>query len=390
MPGAAGALLLFIPWFFFMWNITVAAVIPKVKFRTNQTLAGIIQQAAPELSFESFKTYKYQTFVSRAVGEMSPVYKPAIRWKNQLYFSVFGMSGTPSIVVGPGKQIYQREYLAEYCGRNTETFIPNAEAWVQQIRAMQDFYEARGKLFLYLITPSKLGVYGEIVPPTYPCPATEADRRDKLPLWHTFLDKAGIHYVDAATLIAQTRKTSPIAMFPRGGVHWNRLAAALGAQALTDAINRQAGRPILPPFTITWERSLDPDPKDRDVLDILNMMYPDKKYEVPVIRIHSEPVADCKPARITQVTGSFIFLLDDALAQTSCPPRISVWFYWDLKHFLYPGGTDVPLPVDPAERRESLLSNLDVLIYEENEAGIPGPPHGRRLMEFIAAEENRS
>ena len=49
--------------------------------------------------------------------------------------------------------------------------------------------------------------------------------------------KAGINIVDAATLVAEARHKYPISMFPRGGTHWNMLAAALAAQALTDKLN---------------------------------------------------------------------------------------------------------------------------------------------------------
>ncbi len=390
VPAAIGALLLFVPWFFFAWNITVAQLFPKLEFRTNKTLAGVIRDAGPQLSFANLASYKYQTYVSRAVGEMSPVYKPAIRWKNQLYYSGFGMSGMPAVIVGRGEQLYQPEYLQEFCSRNSGTYIPKAKAWAAKIRAMQDFFESRGKIFLYVITPSKPAVYPKVVPAGYSCRSSEQDRRDKLPIWDGILDRAGVHHADTASLVAHARDAYPISMFPRGGVHWNRLAASLGAQAVTDAINRLHGSPLLTPFTISWERSFTPEQSDRDLLDILNLMYPDKHYEVPVVTIHSQPPADCHPTRITEVAGSFLFLLNDALAQAACPPEISNWFYWDMKHFRYPGGTSRPLPVDAAERRDALLTNLDVMIYEENEAVTPEAAHGLRLLDFIAAEQRQS
>ncbi|MBV9654068.1 MAG: hypothetical protein JOZ42_05850 [Acetobacteraceae bacterium] len=390
LPVAIGALMLFVPWFFFAWNITVAQVLPKLQFRTNKTLAGVIRDAGPQFGFANLTNYKYQTYVSRLIGEMSPVYKPAIRWKNQLYYSAFGMSGMPGIIVGAGNQLYQPEYLKEFCARRVEDYGAKAEAWAAKIRTMQDFFQTRGKLFLYVITPSKPAVYPSVVPPGYPCPSTEQARREKLPMWTATLDRAGVHYVDTASLVAQARDAYPISMFPRGGVHWNRLAASLGAQAVTAAANRLRGGQLLTPFTITWERAFTPEQSDRDILDILNLMYPDKRYEVPVVALHSDPPPECRPARITEVAGSFLFLLDDALMSVACPPVISNWFYWDLKHFRFPGGTTNPLPVDAAERSRALLTDLDLMIYEENEAVTPEPPHGLRLLEFIAAQNPRS
>ena len=156
---------------------------------------------------------------------------------------------------------------------------------------MQDFFEARGKTFLYVITPSKPAVYPEALPAGLNCPSKPYDRQHKVAVYRQMLDRNGIHYLDAATLIAEARASYPISMFPRGGIHWNMLAAGLAAQALTDKLNALHESPILTPFTLTWERSFKPQGSDRDLIEILNLMWPDTHYEVPVVSFHSVPPA---------------------------------------------------------------------------------------------------
>jgi alginate O-acetyltransferase complex protein AlgJ len=385
LPALIGAGILFISWFYLSWNATIGEAVPKLRFRTNQTVAGVFREAAPNLTIESLLSYKFQTHVSRTIGTLSPLYRPAIRWKNQIYYSLFGTSGSPNVLVGRGRQLFQKEYLDDYCSRDLATFTPQAEAWAESIRAMQDSFEARGTTFLYLITPSKPAVYPEMLPAGLNCPARPYDRQNKVAVYRRMLDRHGIHYVDAATLIAEAREEYPISMFPRGGIHWNTLAASIAAQAVTDELNRLHGSPILTPFTFSFERSWQPQGSARDLMDLLNLIWPDTHYEVPVVTYHSAERDVCQPARITEVGGSFLFELDDSLAQVACPPEISDWFYWDLKHFRYPGGTAKPLPVDAGERRQALMEDLDVIIFEENEAGIPKTGHGQRLLEMLAA-----
>jgi alginate O-acetyltransferase complex protein AlgJ len=384
-----GVAILFIPWFYLTWNVTVGEAVPKLRFRSKQTVAGVLQQAAPNLTLDNLLSYKFQTYVSHAIGTLTPLYKPAIHWKNQIYYSVFGTSGVPDIVVvGRGRQLLQKEYLDDFCSRDLTDFIPKARIWAGRVREMQDFFQARGTTFLYVVTPSKPAVYPEYLPAALNCPSSDHDRRNKVAVYRRMLDQNGINYVDAATLTAEARASYPISMFPRGGIHWNMLAASLAAQAVTQRLNELSGSTVLTPFTISWERSYKPQGADRDLMEILNLVWPDTRYEVPVVSYHSTTPASCRPTRITEVGGSFLFELDDALAQAACPPEISVWWYWDLKHFRYPGGTKKPLTADAAARRQDLLDKLDVMIFEENEAVIPDTPHGRQLLGLIAGQAN--
>ena len=103
----------------------------------------------------------------------------------------------------------------------------------------------------------------------------------------------------------------------------------------------------------------------------------------------------CRPARITEVGGSFLFTVNAALQEAACPPVISQWFYWDWRHFLYSEGPSKQilyfppspeLPVDAERRSRDLLSDLDVMIFEENDQRTPESAHGQQLFDFLAAQ----
>ena len=145
--------------------------------------------------------------------------------------------------------------------------------------------------------------------------------RNKIAVYRRMLDKAGINYVDAATLVLEARHKYPISVFPRGGTHWNMLAASIAAQAVTDKLNSMREDPLLTPFTFTAERSFYPQGSARDLMEILNLVWPDTHYEVPVMSYNAKPPAICQPTRLTEIGGSFLFEMDDVLAQSPARPR---------------------------------------------------------------------
>ena len=50
----------------------------------------------------------------------------------------------------------EKSYLDEYCNRDMATLRTSGETWAARLRETQDYVEAHGKVFLYVITPSKV------------------------------------------------------------------------------------------------------------------------------------------------------------------------------------------------------------------------------------------
>ena len=377
LPALLGAGLLVFCWAHLAWNASIGGLFPRLHLRLTMP-AGMASQAPPVLSWRNVLDGAYQRVAAERIGRFSPIYEKSIRWKNQVYYSLLGTSATPTILIGPGHQLVETSYVREYCSRSAVAFAAVADREAQRIRALQDSAAARGQVFVYLLTPSKPAVYPAVIPKDYPCDAPLADREAKLPLWRAALHRAGVHVADAAAAVYAARDSSPVGLFPSGGTHWNQLGAALGAQALIEAVNAQ--RPLLTSFTFDVSVSTSPEGTDRDLHDILNLMQRDPHYPVPVLTYRrAGPPGPCQSARIVEVARSFAFEVDDALTHAPCAPEISVWWYWDNTHFLFPPGVKHPFPVSAAERTEDLKS-APILVLEENEQVVPGPEHARKLM----------
>jgi alginate O-acetyltransferase complex protein AlgJ len=384
LPLAIGASLLVISWFYLTWNTTVGELIPTLRFRTKATIAGIVEEAGPILSLDTVLRGTYQQWISVSIGKLSPIFKPAISWKNQIYYSLLGTSGSSSVVIGKKQQLFDADFLNEYCGRDLEKLREQGEPWAGRISQMQDYFASRGKVFLYIITPSKVAQNPQYIPDGYTCPAAAKDRSDKLLVYDDILNRHGVHFVDTASDLAAAREEYGISMFPRGGIHWNSLATALGAQKLIAAVNAQRPEPLLPTFSFTWRISYTPRGIDRDLLDLMNLRYPDTHYPVPELAYRSDPLpGGCHPVEITEVGGSFLDGFNTTLQKLTCPPVITDWFYWDKKLMHFANDHRDSLPIDPQARRESLL-DADVVILEENEASGPQSNPGKLMMGEIA------
>ena len=282
---------------------------------------------------------RFQADYARMIGTRTPLYPFAVRLKDQILFSVFGLSGIPAIVAGRGGALLEREYLTEYCARNLALFLPQAQAWAPKIRQMQDAYESRGKTFLYVITPSKVAQDPELIPPGYPCRSTPADRAGLLPAWRRALDAAGVHYVDTTIPLRAAQGQYGFVMYPRGGTHWNSVGAALATRAIAAGLDALRGDGVLPPPSFTWTMAPRPIWPDDDLASLMNLLVADRSYAVPRVTLDAPPPSGgCRPLSVAIVGGSFMNRPAENLAMGPCHPHVEEWQYWTVFDITWPPG----------------------------------------------------
>ena len=82
------------------WNLTVAAAFPRLAIRNWNLLYGLIEEPPAPFSVATFVRGEDQTNFSRRLGAMLPIYAPAVRIRNQVEYSIFGLPNAPSVVSG--------------------------------------------------------------------------------------------------------------------------------------------------------------------------------------------------------------------------------------------------------------------------------------------------
>lgn len=368
------------------WNLTIAAAFPRLVIRNWNQLYGLIEETPASFSVASFVRGEDQTNFSRRLGAALPIYAPAVRIRNQIEFSVFGVANAPSVIFGRDKHLYERAYIDEYCGRAGEANAQVLADWAEKIRDIQDYATLHGKAFVYLITPSKAAVYPEYLPDNLVCPALLQGSTNKLPPYRDALGTRRVPYIDGATLMAAERGRHGIELFPRGGTHWNALGASLAATRLGSLAKAKANHVDLDGIDTAWTESRSPQGTDRDLVNMLNLYWFDTDYPVPEI-VHTSSSTDqtCRPTKIMEVGGSFLEQINVALRGSRCPPDISYWFYWDFAHVFYEGGKRRSEP-PRGDNRLADLTSSDVIVLEENEYNIGTTDHLNALHSLIVSK----
>lgn len=379
-----------------LWNYAVERHSPQLRIRSAHPLAGLAKPGPTPVSFEAFFAGETQKAFSTNLGRSLPIFPISVRAKNQFLYSLFDVSGAPNILIGKNQQLYERFYIDEFCKRDGVADSAAIDHWAKSIRESQDAVDGLGKSFVYLITPSKAAQYPQYLPQGLFCPALAKGTSDKLRPFRGALDALDIRYVDAPKLLAAGQGRYPIDLFPRGGTHWNLLAASLATQEMTRALSASLQGSAIGQFSFDWKEAGEAEGTDRDLLDLLNLASPDARY--PVARIARRGAlsgASCERApRIAAMGGSFLREIIAVLAQAPCPPEIDHWFYMRTENDAYElvryhtGAGDVSigesLPSGALDLRAS-LDRADIVLLEENEAVISRMQQVANLRQAMAA-----
>jgi hypothetical protein len=159
-----------------VWNFSVAALFPRLSVRNWNPIYGLAEETSPGFTLANFLSGDLQAAFSRRIGTSLPIYAPAIRLRNQIEYSIFGLPNAPSIAFGRDKRLYEWAYITEYCGRSGEENPAEVGRWADKIKDIQDYATSQGKTFVYLITPSKAATYPQYLPDAHPCPAASRGR----------------------------------------------------------------------------------------------------------------------------------------------------------------------------------------------------------------------
>jgi alginate O-acetyltransferase complex protein AlgJ len=360
-----------------LWNWAIESYYPKLRIRSAQPLIGVVEPPPALLTLPAFMSGEMQKAVSANFGRSLPVFNISVRAKNQFLYSLFRDSGANGVVIGKNGRMYQQGYIDGFCMRAPPPEQTHLNEWADKIRAIQDVLEARGKRFVYLITPSKPATYPEYLPSSQTCPALTAGETNRLPAFRAALDSRGVRYVDGPALVADAKPKYSIGLFARGGTHWNLLAGALAARQITRVLPHSP----LGEFEFDWTEIAQAQGTDRDILDLLNLLWPDDYYPTALIRGRESQAPCSKPPSMLAIGASFLFEVDFAFAQAACAPDIDDYWYYispdgnglRRRRFRIGKGatnTGEPFPGGgEAELRDS-LERAEVVVLEENESVI--------------------
>lgn len=351
------------------WNLLVAANHSSWTIRIGPKLGGVTYDQPVIPSWSQIRDGSLQKAIASRITDAMPIRPLLIRINNSIRFELFGELTAPYVVRGTKGQLIETSYLNEYCARTEGMGGKLAATILPKLKDIQNFYEARGAVFVYLVSPSKVAHLPEYFVDRVPCPSTPLARTHLLADYVGALKDAGIHVVDTASLIHSLKGTYPFDLFPQGGVHWNDVGGARAVSAVVAEINRLAGREIIPPFKFTYTLSVPASGADRELADLLNVFFPPLGYQTPKVSFQPSVPCGISPARtlnIVLVGSSFGHLPAKIMVEANCLDHLQFYYYAILGRF---GGT----PFHELQRNlpeSDLIAWRDakVMILEENES----------------------
>jgi alginate O-acetyltransferase complex protein AlgJ len=351
----------------------------------KSSLGGMdIRIEIPKASVESIINGKYQDQLSKWFAQNIGFRTFFIRMCNQIYYSIFRTSYMYSnnIIIGNDKQLYERIYIDEYCGRLQSPSDDEMELAVAEIAECQKLFADRGIQFMVLITPSKAYTYPEYIPSCFRC-QPERDHQGYERVLALFA-KHGVHVLDCQQTMLQAKAWSGVPLFPRGGTHWNQYGVYLAANAVAEYVeNLLAVR--LASLDMVSMTMVSPREMvfDLDLAWLLNLLWPPYDFKTPKLELIKNAPPNCVRPKATVVGGSFNWDLLAMLHKHQIFGQIDFFYYYSLKLHTYPEDTQRQTNFN-AETidwdREFLHS--DLIILEVNEHVVVGAGH---CSQFVAA-----
>jgi alginate O-acetyltransferase complex protein AlgJ len=237
--------------------------------------------------------------------------------------------------------------------------------------------QARGKPFVFLISPSKAAVLPEYLPSW--CAPTDQPRSYDVLL--AGLKSANVPVVDGHDIALQVKATEPWPPFGRDGAHWNDVGQFYAARALVGELERQLGERIGDLRLKDIKVDDKPRGAEADAGLIANLPF--------VLRPVSVHASFEVVNRLTAPTGLFVGTsfswgpLEIMMGQRLFS-RSKFYYYFSSSYLYDPGdlvgNTEGPIA---ASDLSHWLSGADFVVLEANEAEL-GVGH---IAKFAAAVE---
>jgi hypothetical protein len=338
--------------------------IPLVKTRfpiaKEPKLFGIYEKAAtPDLKFFTWKrwfTGSFQEKISSQVNDNTGFRNTLIRINNQYDFSLFRTIHAEGFIAGKKGFLYEEDYIREYTGNY---FIGKStiDLKVRRLKAVQEELRKRGTCLLLVLEPGKASFFPEYIPDRY---RPELRTLTNMDYMKQRLDVLQAEYIDMDRWFRAMKDTSRYKLFPEYGMHWSIYSVALVVDSLSHYL-REKYEARVPGFTIEKVEVSDSlRGSDRDIADMLNLVFPLRKVTAAYPLIRYDTV---KPSlRVIGVADSYF----NNIYYVYAPHLFANTEYWYYNSTLYYGNSYGDVKVDHSDLGEK-FKGFDLILLMVSE-----------------------
>ena len=304
------------------------------RFVPEQALNGVrVEAEKPSLTLAAWWNGELQSQAAAWLDEHIGFRGHAVRTNNQIGLSLWREASSKAAdtpVLGKRMMVYEDGYVTAYDGDDPFTDRKMLKL-ARALRRVQDGLARRGIAFVLLIAPSKASVYPEYLPSGFVRPdglrsPTAYERM--LPM----LRSEGVHVVDGHALLMEVKSLAPYPVFPPGGVHWNRYAAALVVARTWRFLGEQLGRTLVDLRCRGVHEDDAPSAHDQetDGADLLNAWHVGHAdWRFPRPDLYAYDAGDAFRPKIVVVGDSFWTMPASIIADHRMASRSDFYYYFN-------------------------------------------------------------
>jgi hypothetical protein len=359
----------------FLLLIALPGLQTGCRFVPEERLSGVVVQLPePSLTLGAWWRGELQSQAEVWFDEHIGFRGHAVRTNNQIGLTVFreaSSRGSDAVVLGRRRVVYGDVYVTAFDG-TSDFSDQRLRKRVRVLRRLQDGLARRGIAFVLLISPSKASIYPEYLPRGFVHPDGQRPKgtyERMLPM----LRSAGIHVVDSRALLLEEKGRSPHALFPPGGIHWNRYSCALVLRRAWQALGERLGRPLV---ELNWHSVHEDDAplwadQETDAADLLNVWqvgHGDWKFPRPDLFVE-DGGGRFRPSLVV-VGDSFWWLADKIIVANRLASKSEFFYYFNG----LAGTLNDPASGQTRGLRRGMswdyVLSADAIIVETNEAAL--------------------
>jgi hypothetical protein len=185
-----------------------------------------------------------------------------VRWQALLRLRLFGVSASPDVIVGrDGWLFYAGDGAAEDMA-SAAAFTPSElEHWRRTLQHTQDWMQAHGIAYVFVLAPDKHAVYPELLPASVRSIGAET-RTDALVRY--LREHSTVNVLDLRPVLHRAKASERV--YHRTDTHWNDRGALAAATAIVEALGANRVAPLAP------RASFEAATRETEGLDLAGML----------------------------------------------------------------------------------------------------------------------
>lgn len=348
-----------IPWFLAVLGICMPLIYQISEFHWIRNLRGY--QAPPQdtaaLSMPNLLDHSFQTYRESHLKYELRLKPFFIRLNNELKYQFYDKFSLPQITEGKDRWLYSPTSIDTYYG--TETIdTAQIDVKIAKLRASIDSLNKRGTQFLFVIEPSKPGVYPEYLPDS------DRPKDNILPsyrIWKEKLAQNQVPLMDAFSLFKEWKKDTDVHLFMKGGYHWSQYAVYRVWDTLYNRIGDMTDIQMRGYSYSDTLLTSKPNKIDSDLAEAANLYWSslvNETYVYPQVQLGED--LNEKP-KVLLVGDSFFWNMHiDDLPKKFFDHEFYFWYYYEQVYIT--GETHYAKMKEPLDLKDA-LEDTDIVIY---------------------------